>query len=104
MVQAHGPTIELDMLMSFIVSCSSPRVIGHLLVPAELMPEQAQVPAFRIATMSNPPTQEEVVGVQVVSVRFASEYTARDLTSQLRPDDFVGIDDQHPLVPEGEIL
>src|SRR5271165_7099272 len=92
------------MLMRLVISGPAPGVIGHDLVASEAMLKQAQVPAFRIAAVADSSTQEEILRVEIVTLGLIHGDPVSDLSGQLGHDHFIGIDDQHPVVPERDIF
>jgi hypothetical protein len=71
----------LDVLVGFVVATASTRVVRHLLVTAEPVPEQPQVPAFRVTAMLDSPAQEEVFRVQIIALGLIAGDPAGDQTA-----------------------
>src|SRR5271166_3952160 len=92
------------MLMRLVISGPASGVIGHPLVASEAMLKQTQVPAFRIAAVADSSTQEEILRVEIVTLGLIRGDPVSDLSGQLGHDHFIGIDDQHPVVPERDIF
>ena len=76
----------------------------HLLVAAQAVLEQAQVPALGVAAMADAAAEEEVFHVQIEAVGLVGCGAPGDLLGQLWDDDLVGVDDQHPFVAEREVV
>ena len=102
--QPEDSASKLDVLVSLVVPRLRAGVDGHPFVSTEPVFEQAEVPCLGIAAVANPPAEEEVLHVQVESVRLIGRRPARDLLRQFGHDHLVGVDDQDPLVAEREAL
>ena len=67
-LEAEGPAVELDVLVRLVVAGAPAGAIGHLLVAAQAVLEQPQVPARGIAAVADRTAEEVIVRVQVVAV------------------------------------
>ena len=90
--------------MGLVVAGAPAGAIGHLLVAAQAMLEQPQVPARRISAVANRAAEKVIVRVQVEAVGLVPGDTTGDLVGQVGDDDFVGVNDQHPFVAERKMV
>ena len=98
------PAVQLDVLVGLVVAGAAAGAIGHLLVAAQAMLEQSQVPARGIPTVPNRAAEKVIVRVQVVAVGLVGVILPSDFAGQLGDDDFVGVNDQDPLVAERKMV
>ena len=103
----HKPkrlALELDVFMGFVVARWSSGRDRHGLVSPELVFEQAQVPGLGIAAMTNAPAQKVILHVQIETVGLIGGRAAGDLFGKLGNHNFIGIDDEYPLVAKRQVI
>ncbi len=92
------------MLVHFVISGWNVLADFNLLLSAEPMPEQAQVPAWKITAMIYPTIQKPEPAVEIKSVDVGAADRLANFAFQFRRDALIGIDDQHPFVLPGNIF
>ncbi len=100
----RAAAVEQDVFVRLVVAGGDPWSHRHLLVPAQAVLEEAQVPRLGIAAVLDPAAEEEVFHVEVEPVGLVGGRARGDLGGQLGDDHLVGVDDQHPLVAEREVV
>src|SRR5438067_5686641 len=99
-----GSTIEQHVLVHFVVARVKPAASLNSLIASFPVSEEPQVPARKITTVIDPTVQKPKPAVQVKSIQIRAANGRPDLAFQFRRYALIRIDDQHPVVPPGNIF
>ncbi len=95
---------QFDMLMRLVVPRVRTGPYRHLLVTAQLMLEETEVPGLGVSAVADPPAEEVILHVEVEPVRLVAGSPPGDLLGKFGDHHLIGVDDEDPLVAKREVL